>query len=95
MTVLDDAFVRAVAAIDDAWALARDLARPAIRPRVDTLSTSLSDPQGHEIEMILSAARIGTDASQRDAIIGIACACHAQGLITQTACERLIREMKR
>ena len=92
---LDDAFIRAVAAIDDAWALARELSKPAMRARVDTLSTSLADPQAHDVEMILSAARIGTSAPQRDALIAIACACHAQGLITQAAAERLVGEFRR
>jgi len=89
---IDDAFNRALAAIDDAMNLVREMHQ---RPRIDTLSTSLADPQGHEVEMILSAARgYAPTESERQALIAIASACRLQGLISQAAAERLVGEFQ-
>ena len=92
---INDAFTHAVAAIEDAWERVRETYQHQPRPRVDTLSTSLSDPQAHAVELVLnSAAYAITGASHRDAVVSVVLACHAMGLISQTVSDRLIGETK-
>lgn len=93
---ITNAFARALSAIDDAMQLVRELQEQRANWRVDTLSSSLADPRGHQIEQTLSSARnIIAGDEDRMALITVARACRVQGLISHEGLGRLLQDFDR
>lgn len=95
-TALQDAFNRAMAAIDDAQRLVREMGLHAPTYLVDTLSTSLAEPQEAQIEIALSKARFDIqNDGDRATLIRLARGFQKDGLITEDARDRLIQDFDR
>lgn len=99
LDLLDAAFARAAAALEEARGLSRAavLTRPAAtptRPPIDTLSDSLSDPMTFHVERVLGRAHaiVHTDAD-RDALVAVLHALHGAGLVSAAGLVRLVREV--
>ena len=91
--IVEAAFRRASAAIDEAWQLVREHNRVHRGLRVETLSNSLAQPLEHQLEITLSKARtvIETDGD-RQALAAVARAAQVQDLISETALLRLLKD---
>lgn len=91
--IVEAAFRRASAAIDEAWQLVREHNRLHRGFRVETLSRSLAQPLEHQLEITLSKARtiIETDGD-RQALAAVARAAQVQDLISETALLRLLKD---
>ncbi len=94
---INDAFMRALAAIDDAMGLVRELRNDTAtwtsKREVDTLSTSLAAPQQYAVEVALANAHPALQSeSERAAMLDVINACEKTGIIDKAAASRLRAE---
>lgn len=93
---LEAAMRRMSATVDDVWEILRQrrAADASAAYRVATLSSSLADPRGYDVEIFLTRALpIADSDADRAALVQIVRSCQAQNLLALEPADRLVRKI--